>query len=160
MDNSCHHIIRSQILEVEIPSRRDHHVLSEEITELYYQQLKPQLEQLLDRLAPAGVIYNLDQLQLDLGTLDPRKLDQVFSSRFLEAMEREIQKIKPEISDVLEKSITADRNWAKKEQLSEKEQVRRAFVFFLENGRLPWWFEVESIQALEEKVQNKFEYQL
>lgn len=145
------HIIKKQVLAVEIPAGRNHQELSEEINQLFYQKLKPQLEKLLDQLAPPDVVYTLDRLHLDLGTIAPEQLNQEFPQRFLTVLEKVFKKITPEIEKTID---TAKKTRQKKPavQQSVQTQLREVFTFFLEKGHLPWWYQVDRMEVLEEQV--------
>jgi len=146
------HVIKRQILEVEISEKKDH-TLSEDLTQLFYYELKPKLEQLMDRLAPRDIVFNLDHLHLDLGVIPASQLTAEFSKRFLDELEKKVQQL-----TVVKHSLGSS-NHEREENVgavskSRSAQLEEAFFFFVEKGRLPWWFQVDSIEDFEAQLKT------
>jgi hypothetical protein len=112
------HLIERTVLALDTGDLADVWGLQEEISQLFQDRAIPELERLFDRSRDRC----LDQVVVDLGTLDRRFLADQFLTKLLAALRQVLQE---------EESVQPVRDRAGSD--------REALLYFLRHGRLPWW---------------------
>ena len=129
------HIIQKQIIEINFDNIDDSFGLQNRVAEMFYAQLKPRMEILLDELFGKDQYTSIDILEIDCGMLDIKNWENEFT-------DHAILKLKEELIGV-KKGIHYH------EKIEEK-AAEEAFFFFLENGFMPWNKRFDSIAELEQ----------
>ncbi|MEO7769089.1 MAG: contractile injection system tape measure protein [Ferruginibacter sp.] len=133
MDNV--HIIQVQNIEIDFQQPEDALGLQNQIAEVFYEKLRPQMEVLFDELFGKNYYASIDKLEIDCGILNKKNWEQEFA-------EQAIRKLKEELLQVNKKEI----NFRKIEEIT----ADGTFFFFLENGFLPWNNRIKTIADLEQ----------
>lgn len=119
------HIIQKQVVHLTVSPRENGLAVQQRFERLLEEELLPRLEPVFDRLAGPDVWIELDRLELDLGRLDPGAppadwLEKTYRA-YVAALEEQVQK------------------YPEDKRRSSSDNIRRALVFFLQEGYLPWW---------------------
>ncbi|BAY90663.1 MULTISPECIES: contractile injection system tape measure protein [unclassified Tolypothrix] len=124
------HIIAKTVLEIDTGNLADVSSLQEDVSRLLQQQIAPKMERLFDQLVEGDRIIRLDQLVVEVGSVDRQFLADEFSNKLLAVLE---QTLRDRLSNPLitnnTEIISRDRSGADWEVL----------LYFLQFGRLPWW---------------------
>jgi hypothetical protein len=86
-----HHIIKQQILELQVSSRvirsgREAFELQNQISALYRSQIIPVIEAICNQFSNSDTIHRLDRLELDLGEITPESLETDLPQKVAEAL--------------------------------------------------------------------------
>ncbi len=132
--SSAYHIIRHYTFDVQFDTRAKAYGLQDRISELFRQQLTKDTEQLLERIVPENMIAVLDRLELDLGRIPLKDLEQELPARLMDALEKAL-------TGVLNSSVRGQQY-----QLSGPLNVKHGddrlldwLHHYLLTGSLPWW---------------------
>ncbi len=131
------HIIQKQIIEINFENPDDSFGLQNHVAEVFYEQLQPRMEVLLDELFGENQFASIDKLEIDLGLLNLKNWEQEFT-------EQAIRKLKDELTEVNKKEVDTEK--------SKETTAVEAFFFFLENGFMPWNNRFDSIVELEHSL--------
>ncbi len=140
------HLIARQVLDLQIEDGGDALGLQTEISELFWKDVVPAMNRLLDHWVPPDIVLRLDRLEIDLGRLDPARLGETFPARVCDALEAELSPLL-----ALETSASAKRPGGS-ERRSPGENALNLWHHLLANGYLPWWASPASAADLEERV--------
>ena len=120
------HLIEKQTIELRLKRPDDAFELQQRMSAFCNNQLMPALENLFNRLAPVHKHIRLDKLEIDLGRVSENKL---MSNDFLENILQQIERnIEAQILD--NQAIVIQ---------EQETNVFKEWLYFLENGRLPWF---------------------
>lgn len=143
MSNEQRHIIKRQILEVEVCSPGiSGQAIQQRLSEVYRYQVIPALEQTLNRLSDRERWISIDRLEIDLGELSLDDLDGHFSQKVEEQLFRVIREKMNTYH--LQKELAAqgistrtedDGNVTFKTSAAVKADL---LAGFLKTGRIPW----------------------
>lgn len=123
------HVIRKQVLDVSIHRSLDAFQVQHALSDWYWNQLLPLMEQAFDELVPEGETVRIDKLEIDLGQLSPVLFkDQHWLADFQQALTEQLRKV---ISEQL-----AAKNNAQK--YSPVLQAARQWLYYMQHGVLPW----------------------
>ncbi|KAA2239996.1 hypothetical protein F0L74_27850 [Chitinophaga agrisoli] len=132
--SSAYHIIRHYAFDVQFDTRARAYSLQNRISELFRQRLATDTEQLLERMVPENMIAVLDRLELDLGRIQLKDLEQELPVRLMDALEKAL-------TGVLNSSVSGQQY-----QLSGPVNVKHGddrlldwLHHYLLTGSLPWW---------------------
>ena len=124
------HIIHRQVLDITLDTERDAYLVQEEVRRIYYDRIIPLLDDAFSEVVGPDEIVRLDRLELDLGHLDRRTLEEDLVSEVrLQVQEALVRPLKA-LPFPDEAAVTRSTPVASKLE---------AFVSFLRTGRLPWW---------------------
>ena len=134
MTLSQHHIIRKQVLEVQVSEETGAFALQRELGRLLREEIAEKLQPILSGLVPRHHYLQLDQLEVNLGNIDPFKAPRHFVEKVVQGIEKGVKEKmgRAEIS-------TTPGQTAHPQFLSEKTAVQKQWLHFLETGLLPWW---------------------
>ncbi|MEM9885313.1 MAG: contractile injection system tape measure protein [Bacteroidota bacterium] len=136
------HIIRKQLIELELPSKEGAIALQRKVSRLYQEEVVKQLEQVFDGLNLNGRTLRIPKLEIDLGTIAPEQIERVF----VEKCTQEIQKAIEKAARSIEGEAASD--WS----VFAAQDAIDCFLHFLEKGVLPWQANFKKIEALEAQV--------
>jgi len=136
------HIIRKQLIELELPSKEGAIALQRKVSRLYQEEVVKHLERVFDGLNLNGQILRIPKLEIDLGTISPEQIDRVF-----------VEKCVQEIQKVVEAQAIDFQGEAVSDAVSFMEQdVVDVFLHFLEKGTLPWQANFQKTEQLETRL--------
>lgn len=129
------HIIQKQTFEISFENPATAVGLQDRIALLFYEQIKPRMEQLLDEMFGHDQYASIDTLEIDLGLLNDVNWEQEITDKTLE-------KLKNSLTDARDHQVGV---------LQYRAQVAaQTFFFFLENGFMPWNSRVKTSAELEQ----------
>ena len=182
MTSAQHHIIRRQILEVDVAgTESDGLALQRRLPGLCQDSLMPSLEAVLERLVPEDEHWTIDRLDIDAGSLRPEALERGLIDAFTQGVERYLHEHAPRLgslaspkpADGRRKTAASrearDGHFAEGassgsagtsgtiERKTEAQLLQDAFLHFLQTGVLPWWFYLPQGRTLEDRVRESWQ---
>jgi len=153
------HFIRQQYLEVDLKgSESDGFALQHRLSDLYYAQLLPAIENALDQCTSSDIQLVIDRLDIDAGTIEMDKIDHELAMAVAKAL---IDKITKEsairISGKKIPSLQSISGYALENinntyfQTTE-ESLWEVFIHFIVKGNLPWSYRLPAGKSLEEVI--------
>ena len=128
------HIVHKQQVTLNLPKREDAHTFQNRVSDLLRNELSASMEAVFDELFPTTDIIRIDSLHLDLGKIEVLNFEQEFKTHFIEELRKSLSS---------KQSKLADENT--EEVLRPEQSLIKAFIYFLENGYLPWYSPVENM---------------
>lgn len=119
-----HHIIKQQIVELDVPPAVDVHKLSQAVAQRLHTHTMVDVETLFDRYVSAQHTLNLERVEINLGRLNSTNWQAQFESRLV-----------TQLTEVLEQAMIQNNG-----QPSTEDHGRDDFeqvLYFLRQGRLP-----------------------
>lgn len=129
------HRIQRQVVELSLGEGFPMHATQDVFARAFQEELLPELNAVFDRIADATQLLRLDRLEIDLGT--------IASSDWRPELRR---RLGVELAEKL--SVYRPESRAAREASAEPGTAEplRQFLYFLRQGRLPWWGEREAAQ--------------
>jgi hypothetical protein len=149
--NDQQHSIRKQNLRVNAITT-DGFALKQRI-ETLMQEIPEKLNGLFNELVEETEWLQLDQLNIAIDGISEQHLEEQLTQRIVREVKEKILQQKQE---ALTGSFKSNKNF--KITGSHKKTIN-AFYYFLENGMLPWWFELKSHADFEKELMLAFERQ-
>lgn len=141
------HTIRRQYLHLDLQgSEADGFALQNRLPELCDQWLRPAMERVLDRLAPATGHLCIERLEVDAGTVTLERLEQDLAEMVSRALEKALMEQMPPSAAPSREGSTDSATARLK---TDRQAALEAFLYFLKNGRLPWSFRLPPGMGLE-----------
>jgi len=141
MPEAQRHTIRLQFLEVEINGEeREGAALHRALPDLCTRLLAPAIEQVLERHAPHKGVLCIERLDIDAGNVSLKELDGKLPGLVADALERELNKMPSGYGAATPISLTDTVRLR-----TVTETVIEAFLFFLDNGTLPWSYKASPV---------------
>jgi len=138
--NEPTHIIDKVFLEVNTSSQKTAYFIKDNISSFLESELFPELEIILEKYDAKELVIRLDELHLDV-EFDKWENNALLKSEIKEAFRKKLDHVLPSIQ------LMEDAE-AHTKKLSPKENREQVFLFFLENGRLPWYAKEEHIREM------------
>lgn len=137
------HIIQSQFIDIQFENMDNSNGLQNRLAGLFYEQLEPQMETLLDDRFGDDYYALVEQLEIDCGVIDEKNWEE-------ELTRCVIQKLDEKLRHVNKKRIELG--------LVEEITAGELFFFFLKNGFMPWNKRINSVFEFEQhlKVNSAF----
>lgn len=137
------HIIGRTILEIDSDRLEQMWSFQHDISDLLQQKAIPAMEQLFDQLVEADEVVRLDQVVVQLDSVDRHFLADDFVRKLLDALHCTLSdRLANRLPmGVQAESISGDRTGANAE-LIRYDRARadwEVLLYFLQYGRLPWW---------------------
>jgi len=140
------HYIRQQYLEVDLKaSESEGFALQHRLSDLYYAQLLPVIEKVLDQCSSAGNHLVIDRLDIDAGIIEFERIDQDLAPVVANALAHSIR----------EKSALrqADKEEETGSYMMDSEvNLWEVFIHFIAKGSLPWSYRLPTGKSLEEVI--------
>ncbi|MGD1844683.1 MAG: contractile injection system tape measure protein [Salibacteraceae bacterium] len=125
------HIIKKQVLDIQVDTMQESAAIQDRVRELFYQRVVPRLEKEFDQQCPENVVLRLDTLTLDLGEFQPQTLERDWEERteilLMEQVREQIQ-----VARLLQLARG-------EEDLTEASESLELLKIYLKSGNLPWW---------------------
>ncbi len=158
---SQRHIIKRQILDLQISSDLKAFELQNEISALYRSKIVFLIESYCDRLSESDQIYRIDNLELDIGTIAIENLQSDFvekvANALAEKLSEELATLPLKISTPIAQNTDISGNHPQKDThngspkpIHLADANLELFRNFIQTGFLPWWSDPLSKQALED----------
>ena len=143
--NNSSHIIEKVFLEVETSNIKTANSIKDNINAFLMDELFPKLEQLFDEYNLSDTIVRFDELNINISSEEPDNLDGIkydFESQIREKLEKYFNYEASEVKSELLNSEPIKSGIKKTSITNNSESI---FLFFLENGYLPWHGKEENI---------------
>ncbi|MEM8640954.1 MAG: contractile injection system tape measure protein [Cyanobacteria bacterium P01_G01_bin.54] len=165
---SQRHIIKRQILDLQVSSEMGALTLQNRVSAIYRSKLVPLIEAYCDRLSSPEQIHRIDRLDIDLGEIEIENLEADLVQKVEAALAQELthptatattEADSPAATPVAALD-TSDRGKSRSRELILSPQAQPISALeanlellnvFLQAGRLPWWSKPLTPQQLEEK---------
>ena len=149
------HIIKRQVLDLQVPSQKDSFELQNRVSSLYRNKIIPLMDTVLSQLSDSGEIHRIDSLEIDLGTIDTNDLEAQFLAKVEQQLRRRLTKtIESSDREQTQQESFVQTNESQaaaipprrlrpssshlKQPDSTKSQLE-IFKHFIQTGTLPWW---------------------
>jgi hypothetical protein len=177
-----HHIIRRQILEIDVAgTEADGLALQRRLPGLCQDWLTPALEDVLDRTVPGDEHWTIDRLDIDAGSFRPEDLERGLADAVAQAIEQHLRERAPRAGSTGLSSPAERRRQAQLatqamqdrfrdrtppgsmsppgaiERRTQAQSLQEAFVHFLETGVLPWWSYLPHGKTLEDLIRDTWQ---
>lgn len=139
------HIIHKQQVTLNLPKREEAYAFQNRVSDLLRNELSASMETIFDEMFPSSDIIRIDSLLLDLGKIEIHNFEQEFKVHLIEELRKNLSSPKsksPQEND--------------EEVLSPEQSFIKAFIYFLENGRLPWYSSVGNMAHWSKEILNAF----
>lgn len=140
--NQNRHVLRRSTIELKMSRKLDHETVQARVAALFREHLTPLFGEILDRETNGREDIRIESLELDLGKISLRYLDEEFIGRVAETFQTELKKRLP----------TVEQNHASRHRTAggDLDLLR----YFLETGVLPWWADSENPKTLAEAMER------
>jgi len=137
------HIIQKQTIEIEFENIDDSFGVQDRVAQVFYENLQPRMEILLDEMFGKDQYASIDKLEIDCVVLNIENWEQEFTAQAMLKMKEGLVQVSSQKIDV---------------NVKEETNVAETFFFFLKNGYLPWNKRISTISELEQliKVEDEF----
>jgi len=140
--NAQRHVIKRQLVELTIHGSADARPFQDELSRIYRQRIIPLIDQYCSEFSGPDQLYRIEKLDLNLETLDPRKLEADFVAKATVALRRELA---AQINVQEQIASQAGSNSRAQSQLE-------LFSLFIRTGNLPWWADTSQRGLLAENL--------
>lgn len=167
--NQQRHIIKKQVIELNLSSQEGAFELQREVSRIYRHKILPLIDHVLSQFISSDTIYRINTLEIDLGNIDINNLEQELIDKIIEKFQQhlsdQIRLSTAGLSLLIQPKINLDQpsillptiesvsdkigGETSKSQVKEASQLD-IFNCFIQTGMLPWWSERLSKQELEE----------
>lgn len=133
------HIIKKQILELELSSEKEAFELQNQVSKIYRDKIVPLIDTYCNQLSSPDIIDKINRLELNLGSVDINNLEQDL-----------IQKVEVQIKQQLSKKIQANNLFSSSLERSRSTTSDLETIgYFIKTGTLPWYSKKLSKQELD-----------
>lgn len=133
------HLIGKQVIALNLDAGQNAFSIQQQASDFYYEQIAPALEKLFDELSSANEIICIEKLEIDLGDLGWR------NDRFTLDKESIYRILKQTLGNTVSASVNGIGSHARVSYRTPEENTCLQWLYYLENGVLPW--EVKSTDA-------------
>ena len=128
------HIIQKQFMEIDFAGNPNGLSVQNQLAELFYEKMLPRMEILFDEFGNDDYLITFETLQVDVGNIPSKNWEEVLVNETLRALRQEL--------------LAADKS--KLSGGAKNHRREGAFLFFLQQGHLPWNSSVLSIKEFEQ----------
>ena len=126
MSTQTHHI-KSLLFELEVGQEEQARKLQAEMSHVWRAQIMPLLEKCLDETGDAGTVLRIDSLELDLGSIAAKTLNEEMLVRLEQQLRRELAK---------RRNVILDSSSPEKTDIQSNLEL---LAVYARNGCLTWW---------------------
>lgn len=137
------HIIKRQILDLELPSEEGAHQLQRKLSRLYQDDVLPKLEEVFSHLSLEDRVLQIPELRIDLGTLDLHQLDKEFARKCVEALSKELKR----------RYGQAHKDTRQARLMTSQEHLFQSLLHFLERGFIQPGIQPVQWEDMQEQLQ-------
>jgi len=142
--NEQRHIIKRQIIELEVQGEERAQQLQAQLSRIYRQRIVPLIDRYCTELSEPDRIHRIDLLEVDLGYVDPDQLEEELVAKLSVALRQALAGL------ISEQERSADRQSRSSKATSQLE----LFAFFARTGSLPWWVDASKPQLLDDCLKH------
>ncbi|MBC7875467.1 MAG: hypothetical protein H7Y01_15810 [Ferruginibacter sp.] len=136
-------LIKKQIVQLEVVLPGTSPSVVQQQASLWCNEvLIPAISRKLEKFADTEDIIRLENISIDWKT-EGAPFDHLVA-----------EKIAAEISTIIEARIASDQNRGQTVIITKERSVVELFIFFLQNGYLPWWGRASTISEFEEELES------
>jgi hypothetical protein len=149
------HIIQKQCIDIVLASGDNAFAFKDRVSEFCIEKLLPAMDRLFDMKVPKNKILHGDKLIIDVGEIPLDRWEEVLVDRVVEQLSKYIGDV-----TILSRRdeqyflgdaetgtfIQSEKNIFR--EVSEQENLLRSIMFFIENGRLPWYSGIKTQSSL------------
>ena len=140
------HLIGRQVLDLRIGAEQDAFRVQNDISFALRHRILPRLEAVFDRMTGAGQVLRIDRIEIDLGALDPERLEAELEEKMMRSIEA-----------ALETHVGAQQGASQGasiglQEIAPAQSVLETWAYFLEHGVLPWWQQFTDHRAWEAAI--------
>ncbi|MBB6109495.1 hypothetical protein SAMN05421821_10493 [Mucilaginibacter lappiensis] len=139
------HIVHKQQVNLNLPKREEAHAYQNRVSDLLRNELSASMEAVFDEMFPTTDIIRIDSLHLFLDKIETHNFEQEFKTHFIEELRKSLSSKKSKLKDEYNEEV-----------LSPEQSFIKAFIYFLENGYLPWYSTVENMANWSNEILNAF----
>ena len=132
------HIIKRQIIELEVSNPDDAYRLQVEVSRVYRQRIVSLIDRYCTQLSTPDQIHRIETLELDLGYIDPAQLERDLVNKIARLLERDLTKKIEGLS--------------RQGEGSQADSQLELLTIFARTGGLPWWADASRPRLLEDCV--------
>lgn len=137
------HIIEKMVVEINTDSQESAYAIKNDIGEFLEKELFPRLEKILDQFDNTGGVVRFNSLNLEIAPLrfsNVKDIEPEITRKLAEKLESSVNLVNGKKVEIFE--------GGKVENISATGNREKTFLFFLENGYLPWFGKEEYIAEL------------
>lgn len=178
MKKQTHHIQKQQV-DLNFETEKKARYWNNRFSNFYYDEVAPDFNSLLDKTIPDDRTYEIDRLEIDLGTIQMDRFQEVFLKKAEEELKRILDNGSAStpglgLSGDEEKGAAPDkltkddfRKPTREDQIEDQEEKksfriknRRGHILdslfhFLDHGVLPWNTEISNTEELESEIRKE-----
>lgn len=140
------HLIGRQMLDLRIGAEQDAFRVQNDISFALRHRILPRLEAVFDRMAAAGRVVRIDRIEIDLGTLDPERLEVELEEKLVRSIEAALE------THIQARQGTPQNTSTGLREIAPAQSVLETWAYFLEHGVLPWWQQFTDHRAWEAAI--------
>lgn len=137
------HTIHNQVFQIAVNAEDQANHVHDTVKNTFYGRVIPALDAVFSRLSPDDKVYRFNRLEIDLGFLPMDRLD----SEMPELLAVRIEEL---LTEKIQLSSFRPPDDQSMEVIPVSTSLFEAFLFYLENGFLPWWLSVTDDETPEE----------
>lgn len=134
------HLIQRQVLEIETPDAAAGLGFQQEVRDVFYQKLMPQLEKLFDEAVQKNQLISIEYLPVNIKIEDAKNWQD-------ELVQKAVRQINQVLKESPKKTISSLQTSA--QEHGENYSLTDDFFYFLEHGYLRWNASVQSLKDFE-----------
>jgi Contractile injection system tape measure protein len=138
------HRIRHTALQLQLPSEQGMGELQAELSQLFRERVLPELSDLFDECVPADQTWVVPRIAVELGQFSTDTDVETWVTRCKTALREALLQQVPSNSAQQEATVLT--------KIPTQRRIWQAFLFFLQHGRLPWWFQPTQREQWEREV--------
>lgn len=136
------HIIRKQTLNLACKGKQDGFVLQKEITDWYYNDLFPELQTIVDELAPDNIYIQLEKINVNVSIKKTAEWKHFLRKQVMEEITVQLRK-KINYSPEITGNFPA---------LDPEQHFFKLLKYYLQYGFLPWWSTIKTKTEFEDEL--------
>jgi len=90
--NQQRHSIKKQIIEINLSSKTGAFELQKELSRIYHHKFIPIIDNLLSQFSSSDIIYRINTLEINLGSININNLEEELVDKFIEKLEEQLLK--------------------------------------------------------------------
>ena len=161
------HIIQKQILQVDLPSREAAVSAQTRLEQVYEKHLLPLMDRLFsDVCGPETIV--LDRVEIDVGRISDNHLEEELSEKLSQMLTdrllSELHKNGRQFSGNGDPNTSGGKGDPHIDKLNGSNlndtSIKSALLYFLDDGRLPWWSKASSPKKIVEELMRENSFKL
>src|SRR5687767_12804113 len=126
------HLIRKQVIELQLDAGQNAFLMQQQAREYYYQHVTPVMEKLFDELSTDNEVISIGKLEIELGELGWK------NGRFALDEHTLYDKLKESFKKAIASPAEANNAADNIKHHTPEENACLQWLFYMESGQLPW----------------------